>query len=64
MAPVTGAPILFVHGAFATPWVWQRNFMPWFADRGHDVYAVTLKGTGSASGGFLEPGLQRLRERR
>lgn len=52
-----GPPILFIHGAFGTPWVWQRHFMPWFARRGHAVYALRLRGSGGLSAGTLEPGL-------
>lgn len=51
------APVLFVHGAFGTPWVWRRNFMPWFAGRGHDVYALRLRGAGNLPGSYIEPGL-------
>jgi pimeloyl-ACP methyl ester carboxylesterase len=52
-----GAPILFLHGAFGAPWVWQRHFMPWFARRGHAVYALRLRGSGQMPSGNLEPGL-------
>ena len=53
----TGTPIVFVHGAFGAPWMWSRNFMPWFAERGHDTYALRLRGTGPISSGAVEPGL-------
>ena len=34
------APILFLHGAFAGAWCWAEQFMPYFAERGLDCYAV------------------------
>ena len=46
-------PLLFVHGAFGTPWMWMHRYMPWFAARGHAGYALRLNGDPSA----LEPGL-------
>jgi len=46
-------PLLFVHGAFGTPWMWLHRYMPWFAARGHASYALRLNGDPSA----LEPGL-------
>ena len=50
-------PVLFVHGAFGAPWVWMRNFMPWFAEQGHEAYALHLRGSGGTLGGTVEPGL-------
>lgn len=41
-------PILFLHGAFAGPEVWTRFVAPWFADRGHRVFAPALPGRGGA----------------
>jgi pimeloyl-ACP methyl ester carboxylesterase len=52
-----GAPLLFIHGAFGAPWVWQRHFMPWFAQRGHAVYAMRLRGGGELPSRNMEPGL-------
>jgi pimeloyl-ACP methyl ester carboxylesterase len=43
-ASSTGAPILFVHGAFAGAWCWDEHFMPYFAQRGHVARAVDLPG--------------------
>lgn len=40
-----GPPILFVHGAWHGAWAWER-FVPWFTERGHDVYTVDLRGHG------------------
>ncbi len=50
-------PLLFVHGAFATPWVWTRHWMPYFADAGHDTFALRLRGAGSPQHGGAGPGL-------
>jgi len=44
------APILFLHGAFAGAWCWAEQFMPYFAERGLDCYAVSLRGHGGSAG--------------
>jgi pimeloyl-ACP methyl ester carboxylesterase len=53
-APATGSaksvPLLFVHGAFCAAWIWETKFMPWFADRGWEVHAVSLRGHGESEG--------------
>lgn len=43
-------PLLFVHGAFCAAWCWQTHFMPWFAERGYDCWAVSLEGHGGSDG--------------
>ena len=43
-------PILFVHGAWHGAWCWQPHFMPYFADQGYAVYAVSLRGHGNSDG--------------
>ena len=43
-------PLLFVHGAFTATWCWQEHFLPWFAERGYDCWALSLEGHGSSSG--------------
>lgn len=43
-------PLLFVHGAFCAAWCWQRHFMPWFAERGFDCWALSLEGHGDSDG--------------
>jgi non-heme chloroperoxidase len=40
------APLLFVHGAFTGAWCWDEYFLPYFAARGHDAWAVDLRGHG------------------
>jgi non-heme chloroperoxidase len=50
---VTGrkAPsLLFVHGAFCGAWCWESRFMPWFAARGFDCWAVSLEGHAGSEG--------------
>ena len=37
-------PVLFVHGAFAGAWCWDEHFLPWFAERGYEVHALSLSG--------------------
>ena len=37
-------PLLFVHGAFAGAWCWDAHFLPWFAERGYEVHALSLSG--------------------
>lgn len=43
-------PLLFVHGAFCGAWVWQEHFLGWFAERGYEAYAVSLRGHGGSEG--------------
>src|SRR3954471_624099 len=45
-----GAPVLFVHGAFAGAWMWREVFMPFFARRGRACAAVSLRGHGASEG--------------
>ena len=43
-------PLLFVHGAFASAWVWDEYFLPFFAAAGYPSYAVSLRGHGGSAG--------------
>jgi pimeloyl-ACP methyl ester carboxylesterase len=43
-------PLLFVHGAWHGAWCWEPNFMPYFADKGYAVYALSLRGHGKSDG--------------
>ncbi|ABC21363.1 alpha/beta hydrolase [Rhodospirillum rubrum] len=43
-------PLVFVHGAFAGAWCWRETFMPWFAARGWDTHALSLRGHGASDG--------------
>lgn len=49
--PAAGAepavPLLFVHGAWHGAWCWER-VLPYVAARGHDGYAVSLRGHGGS----------------
>jgi len=52
-APKQGArptPLLFVHGAFSGAWIWDQHYLPWFADRGWQVHALSLRGHGKSEG--------------
>ena len=49
----TRPPILMVHGAYTHAASWMRTFMPWFAARGHDVHALSLRGHGGSDGRHL-----------
>lgn len=42
-------PVLFVHGIFSGAWIWDEYFLPWFADRGHQAYALSFRGHGHSS---------------
>lgn len=39
---------MFVHGAFCGAWVWQEHFLDWFAARGFDCWALSLRGHGGS----------------
>ena len=39
-------PLLFIHGAYVSAWCWDEHFLPWFARRGWQAYAVSLSGHG------------------
>ena len=41
-------PILFVHGAWHGAWCWEKNFMPYFAEKGYTTYALSLRGHGDS----------------
>ncbi len=43
-------PLLFVHGAHAGAWCWDEHFLPWFAAKGYDCYALSLRGHGRSRG--------------
>ncbi|MBL8436749.1 MAG: alpha/beta hydrolase [Zoogloeaceae bacterium] len=50
-------PLLFVHGAYTAAWCWEAHFLPWFAERGFSVYAVSLSGHGGSHGKAILDGL-------
>ncbi|RIA95871.1 Alpha/Beta hydrolase protein [Glomus cerebriforme] len=41
-------PLLFVHGLYHAAWCWE-NFLGWFASRGFDCFAVSLRGHGNST---------------
>ena len=43
-------PLLFVHGSFSSAWVWDRHFLPFFAEKGYDAYTLSLRGHGASDG--------------
>ncbi|WP_346767067.1 alpha/beta hydrolase [Enterovirga aerilata] len=45
-----GAPLLFVHGAFAGAWCWAEHALPFFGRRGRRAAAVSLRGHGGSDG--------------
>ncbi|HYN38889.1 MAG TPA: alpha/beta fold hydrolase, partial [Rhodospirillales bacterium] len=43
-------PLLFVHGAYGGAWVWEQHYLPWFAERGWEAHALSLRGHGESEG--------------
>jgi pimeloyl-ACP methyl ester carboxylesterase len=43
-------PLLLVHGAWHAAWCWEPTFMPFFANRGWAVTALSLSGHGNSPG--------------
>jgi pimeloyl-ACP methyl ester carboxylesterase len=43
-------PLLFVHGAYAGAWAWDRHFLPFFAGHGYEAHALSLRGHGASEG--------------
>ena len=44
----TKTPLLFVHGAWHGAWCWDRGFLDFFADRGWNSYALSLRNHGES----------------
>jgi pimeloyl-ACP methyl ester carboxylesterase len=42
--------LLFVHGICTGAWVWEPNFLPYFAGLGYESYALSLRGHGQSEG--------------
>jgi len=49
-APGGKPPLLFLHGAYVGAWCWDEHFLGWFAARGYDAYALSLRGHGASEG--------------
>ncbi len=43
-------PLLFVHGAWHGAWCWDEHFLPYFAERGYEAHALSLRGHGRSAG--------------
>ncbi len=43
-------PLLFIHGTGHAAWCWDEYFLPYFAERGFDCYALSLRGHGASEG--------------
>lgn len=41
-------PLVFLHGSYHAAWCWNVHFMPYFAQRGYDTYAVSFRGQGGS----------------
>lgn len=46
----TRPPLLFVHGVCHGAWCWEEFFLPYFASKGWDSYAVSLSGHAGSEG--------------
>ena len=44
------APLLFIHGMFHGAWCWEEFFLPFFAERGYESYALSLRGHAGSEG--------------
>lgn len=44
-------PLLFIHGTGHAAWCWEENFLPFFAERGFNSHAISLRGHGKSEGG-------------
>jgi pimeloyl-ACP methyl ester carboxylesterase len=47
---VSDTPVVFVHGAYAGAWCWDEHFLAYFAQRGYNAYALSLRGHGQSDG--------------
>ena len=43
-------PLVFIHGGFAGAWCWDVHFLGWFAARGWECHAPSLRGHGGSEG--------------
>jgi len=41
-------PLVFLHGSYHAAWCWNVHFMPYFAQRGYDSYAISFRGQGKS----------------
>lgn len=50
---VSQTPLLFVHGAWHGAWCWDEFFLPYFADKGYQCHALSLRGHGNSAAARL-----------
>ena len=43
-------PLIFIHGGFTGAWCWETHFLDWFAARGWECHAPSLRGHGQSKG--------------
>ncbi|KAG1658520.1 hypothetical protein FOA52_009863 [Chlamydomonas sp. UWO 241] len=41
-------PLLFLHGSYHGAWCWQERFLPYFAEKGFNSYALSFRGQGNS----------------
>lgn len=49
-SPAKPVKLLFIHGICTGAWIWEPNFLPYFAALGYDSYALSLRGHGASEG--------------
>jgi pimeloyl-ACP methyl ester carboxylesterase len=59
--PETTRPVLFIHGAWHGPWIWEA-WLPLFRERGYLAEAVLLTGHGQGDRGYRKAGLSEFRK--
>ena len=50
------APILFIHGSFHAAWCFAENYLDFFSSRGHQCFALSLRGTSTTGMPPQDPG--------
>jgi pimeloyl-ACP methyl ester carboxylesterase len=48
--PSAGPPLLLVHGICHGAWCWRDHYAPFFAEHGHDVHSLSLRGHAGSGG--------------
>jgi pimeloyl-ACP methyl ester carboxylesterase len=49
-SPTHATPLLFIHGMWHGAWCWDEFFLPFFAENGYRVAALSLRGHGKSEG--------------
>lgn len=47
-AGAAAAPLVFLHGSYHAAWCYAEHWLPYFASKGHDCYALSLLGQGGS----------------